>query len=612
MRRLTAIEIRERDAAKEIKTKNKAQQAKKPQRFVRQLVQQGKEHLTTPGREEGASEFATEQVEQSAMMVADELASDAVQGIAGIKSSVQQYRETSVREQMRQAFVEKEKKAAENPHQQTKIHEVDIGTADELKTPETRPIQFSKKTITFHRSITSSSVQQPVIRERVRVKNGPKEKSKNSAAAVKMRQYVEQPVVKTVVSGVYSTAQHGVTEIPTAKRMPMAKARQYAQKNLIQRPTRQISKGPTAFVQRIADAVKKTATAATGTIAGIAGGGVLLVVFSMLIIVAAVAASPFGILLTNEPSDGSVPLNVAVAQIQDEFTDRLKELQDGGYADIVLHSQLPDWKESVAVFACKTTGAVDGIDVMTLDPERVNRLKQVFWDMTELSTDVLSGDESVLHITVTPKSAEDMKLQYGFTNSQGEALDELLREADTLNGLLTDLTISHEAAHKLWENLPDNLSPERTAVVKAACSLVGKVNYFWGGKSLVIGWSSQWGVLRKVTADGSPTSGTYRPYGLDCSGFTDWVFYNASNKGYIIGHGGGAMMQHSYCEDIEWDDVQPGDLVFYPNGEHVGIVGGWNENGELLVIHCDSGANNVVITGVVGFVSVVRPYYYSE
>ena len=45
-----------------------------------------------------------------------------------------------------------------------------------------------------------------------------------------------------------------------------------------------------------------------------------------------------------------------------------------------------------------------------------------------------------------------------------------------------------------------------------------KVNYFWGGKSLVIGWDSRWGTLQ-VWASGGPTTGTYRPYGMDCSGF---------------------------------------------------------------------------------------------
>ena|GEM_PF-3571378 len=115
-----------------------------------------------------------------------------------------------------------------------------------------------------------------------------------------------------------------------------------------------------------------------------------------------------------------------------------------------------------------------------------------------------------------------------------------------------------------------------------------------------------------ATAAGSSTTGTYRPYGLDCSGFVDWVFYNQSGSSYVIGHGGGATMQHSYCTDISWADAQPGDLVFYPDNSHVGIVGGRDANGELLIIHCASGYNNVVITGKEGFTSVGRPQYYGE
>ena len=100
-------------------------------------------------------------------------------------------------------------------------------------------------------------------------------------------------------------------------------------------------------------------------------------------------------------------------------------------------------------------------------------------------------------------------------------------------------------------------------------------------KSLVLGWDSRWGQLRQVTAAGSSTTGTYRPYGLDCSGFVDWAFYNATGGSYIIGHGGGATMQHSYCTDISWSDAQPGDLVFFQGTmgavegiTHVGIYVG--------------------------------------
>lgn len=95
-------------------------------------------------------------------------------------------------------------------------------------------------------------------------------------------------------------------------------------------------------------------------------------------------------------------------------------------------------------------------------------------------------------------------------------------------------------------------------------------------------------------------------------GYADWVFYNASGGTYVIGHGGGARMQHTYCTDISWDEAQPGDLVFYPEDEHVGIVCGRDGNGNLLVIHCASGANNVVITGISGFTSVARPVFYGE
>ena len=107
-----------------------------------------------------------------------------------------------------------------------------------------------------------------------------------------------------------------------------------------------------------------------------------------------------------------------------------------------------------------------------------------------------------------------------------------------------------------------------------------------------------------MTAAGSSTTGTYRPFGLDCSGYVDWVFNNALD--YVPGHGGGAASQHDYCTPISWSEAQPGDLVFYPDDSHVGIVGGRDENGSLLIIHCSSGANNVVISGAKGFTDVGR------
>ena len=44
----------------------------------------------------------------------------------------------------------------------------------------------------------------------------------------------------------------------------------------------------------------------------------------------------------------------------------------------------------------------------------------------------------------------------------------------------------------------------------------------------------------------------------------------------------------------------------------MGIVGGRDESGNLLIIHCASGYNNVVVTGLEGFTSIGRPQYYAE
>lgn len=167
-------------------------------------------------------------------------------------------------------------------------------------------------------------------------------------------------------------------------------------------------------------------------------------------------------------------------------------------------------------------------------------------------------------------------------------------------------------AMEVWERLPDDLSMERRMVVTYALALVDKVDYFWGGKSLVLGWDDRWGELMEVTAEGSDSTGTEQPYGLDCSGFVDWAFYNASGGEYVIGQGGGAMEQHADCVDIEWDEVQPGDLLFYPEDEHVGIAAGRDWLGRLLVVHCASGTGGVAISHRTGFETAARPVYYGD
>lgn len=143
-----------------------------------------------------------------------------------------------------------------------------------------------------------------------------------------------------------------------------------------------------------------------------------------------------------------------------------------------------------------------------------------------------------------------------------------------------------------------DVSEERVSIVAAACSLIGKVGYFWGGKSYAIGWDSSWGSPMTVSAEGSKSSGTVRSYGLDCSGFVAWSYYNGLG-GRDAGIGNHTTTQWNASEMVDSQSAKPGDLVFYHpasagDNNHVGIVVGVNDNGSLLVVHCSSSQNGVV------------------
>ena len=388
---------------------------------------------------------------------------------------------------------------------------------------------------------------------------------------------------------------------------PAQAARQSAQRRLAQQAAR-TAKGAAELGRRVTAAAVRAVASVVGSLVGLVGGGVVLVVLICVVLIAAVANSPFGIFFTNEPSaPEAVSVSQAVAAVNVEYNAKLEALQAGDYDDIVIHGQGPDWAEVLAVFAVHTAGKDEGMDVVTLDQDRVNRLKAVFWDMTEITSKVETIDhpgeedgegwtETILHITITPKTADDMRTIYAFTQDQNSALTELLSDRAALASLIGSLTITSTDVLDVLYALPADLDQARKEAVETALSLVGKVNYFWGGKSLVIGWDSRWGQLTQVWADGSSTTGTYRPYGLDCSGFMDWIFYNITGGEYILGRGGGASAQHSYCTPVSQTEAQPGDLAFYPDDSHVGIVVGRREDGKLLVCHCSSGQNNVVVT----------------
>lgn len=198
--------------------------------------------------------------------------------------------------------------------------------------------------------------------------------------------------------------------------------------------------------------------------------------------------------------------------------------------------------------------------------------------------------------------------QFGIT--YGEAIQKMATAlkmtlyGNTGNGQAVPLTDAELIAFVDQQNC----SAARKQVLTTALSLVGKVPYFWGGKSGP-GWNDEWNTPKLVTAAGSTTSGTIRPYGLDCSGFTDWTYKTALGVSLY----GGTQTQWDNSFAISADQLLPGDLGFLAESDgqgwnHVLIFAGYGEDGRRMWVHSSSGEGVVLNSpGYESSLSLRRP-----
>ena len=378
--------------------------------------------------------------------------------------------------------------------------------------------------------------------------------------------------------------------------------------------------------------LRAIAAAAEKLVAAIGTGGAAAVsVVVVILLVGMLFASPLGILFAGEDTGTEIKIPDAVATLNGEFTDEIyRIMEEHPYDELDMQegmeaAMLQNWRNVLAVYAVKvSTDEEHGLDVITMDEEKLQLLREIFFDANkleyELTARTVDGKRiTTLHISVQIKDAMQMANEYGFTAQQREMLEELLKPDydDIFLSLIGDYQpggtpIGPVDISDIQGTLPDDLDPLRESIVLTAYQLLGKVTYFWGGKSLVLGWDSRWGTPTTVTAPGSGSTGKVLPFGLDCSGFVDWTFYNATSGAYLPGRGGGAASQHGYCTNVSWPDALPGDLVFYADDSHVGIVCGYDSVGNLLVIHCSGGQNGVVVTGREGFAVAARPDLFTD
>ncbi len=298
-----------------------------------------------------------------------------------------------------------------------------------------------------------------------------------------------------------------------------------------------------------------------------------------------------------------VDLAEHVEEIQAEIADDGEEVRivddGGGFGDVL------------AVYAT-LTGQTERYpyDVSVEDADDL--LSSVYWSMTQV-TGVSNSNGTA--ISVNRLTAEEAAELYGFDEEDVQTVIELAEQNETVDTLVEEsifAILTEEELAEVLELVPDDIDEDRRSVLLAGVSLVGKVDYFWGGKSLAYGWDDRWGEMRTVSSPGSSTYGTALPLGLDCSGFISWAFLNAFGSDDTVGEG--TSSQWLNCEIVDWSDAEPGDLVFYyaPSSgrtNHVGIVLTVDDSGPETVVHCSSGG--VQISSASGFNYVGRPAIYS-
>lgn len=249
-----------------------------------------------------------------------------------------------------------------------------------------------------------------------------------------------------------------------------------------------------------------------------------------------------------------------------------------------------NWQDILAVYLYQQSKA--GKTEFTLDDSCKDDLAKIFAEMNP----VVRDKQNITHVTYGNR-----KINYYIKKNKISKQDRkiLKKYVETDCKLLCAVVTA--ANGFVRESVGDDVSEERVNVISAAYSLVGKVGYFWGGKSTAIGEDPSWGSTTQVSAVGSKSTGTLRAYGLDCSGFVTWAVINGyQDQSMQAAVGDGTSEQWEKANVVTEADAQPGDLVFQKGPEngsdnHVGILCGKTDAGDWIAVHCSSGKNGVTV-----------------
>lgn len=199
---------------------------------------------------------------------------------------------------------------------------------------------------------------------------------------------------------------------------------------------------------------KATVAAVKGIGAVIAAGGVPAVVIIIIVcLIAAIGGTCFGIFLSNDETTGTKKtMSQAVSELTSEHYANLTAMKASYTHDLfeVKGNTSINWKDVLAVYAVRTTSSDNPLEVVTLDDEKIDILREIMKDMNPMTgivtpkvvtEKVVTTDDDgnsivttkyvtkkVLTVTILQLSKDEIATLYNFNEEQKKQLDELMSE----------------------------------------------------------------------------------------------------------------------------------------------------------------------------------------
>ena len=346
-----------------------------------------------------------------------------------------------------------------------------------------------------------------------------------------------------------------------------------------------------AMAKATADTVKAIIARTKALVSAIAAGGwVAVLVIVVICLVGLIVGSCFGIFFSGEDSGTGQSMQTVVREINEEYQDKLEEIQRVNLHDkLEMSGSRAVWPQVLAVYAVKTTSDPDAsMEVASMDDTRKEILTDIFWQMNDISSRTEEVTETVisetddghgnivetttsvtqtyLYITVSHKTANVMADRFGFSEEQREQLAALLEDENNM----------------LWASVLYGIGASDDVIVTVAMSQIGNVGgqpyWSWYGFESRVEWCACF-VSWCANECGYIDAGTI-PKFAGCTNGVNWFMERGQWAGNDIQPTPGMIIF------FDWDDPDEGGQDGLP--DHVGIVERV-ENGRVYTIEGNSG-----------------------